>query len=62
MTRLSLPISVSNKKLEMSEIPSLAIVESVLMHLNSKKLLVGLVKIDYTDQISDYDPEYILEE
>lgn len=46
---LNLPIWVSRSEVERGEIPSLAILESVLMFLNGKGLLTKMVEIDYTD-------------
>jgi hypothetical protein len=52
MMNLSLPLFVSSKEVSHGEIPSLAVLEAVLTHLNSIGLLKEQVKLDYTH---DYD-------
>ena len=46
---LNLPISVSGKDVDRGELPSIAILEALLMFLNSKNLLSEFVDIDYTE-------------
>lgn len=53
-SKLSLPVSVSNKKIDNSELTSLAMVESITGYLNKNHLLKKLVKLDYTDT-NDFD-------
>ena len=48
MATKALPISVSGKVVDQSELPTIAIIESVLTFLNSKKLLTNQVDLDYT--------------
>jgi hypothetical protein len=55
MFHLNLPLTVSKVDVERGEIPSLAILESVLMFLNGKGLLTQLVSVDYTDPCTDHD-------
>jgi hypothetical protein len=49
MSNFSLPLYISNKDVQQGSMVSLAIIESVLMLLNSKNLLTKQVKIDYSD-------------
>lgn len=56
MFYLNLPLWVSQKEVERGELPSLAILEGVLMFLNGKGLLTKLVEVDYTPiGIDDHD-------
>lgn len=55
MSKFSLPLYISNKEIGQRSVVSLAIVESVLMLLNSKKLLTKQVKIDYSDASSNFE-------
>lgn len=55
MFHLSFPLSVSGKEVDRGELPSLAMLESILMFLNSKGLLSKLVNIDYTSDYEDND-------
>jgi hypothetical protein len=52
---LSPPLFVSRVEVERGELPSLAMLESVLMFLNSKGLLTQLVNVDYTLDYEDND-------
>jgi len=62
MLDFNLPIYVTQNQVEQGEIPSLAMLESVLMTLNSKGLLNRIVKVDYTDPACEHDPESPLED
>lgn len=55
MSKFSLPLYISNKEIGQRSVVSLAIVESVLMLLNSKKLLTKQVKIDYSDASCNFE-------
>lgn len=55
MFYLKMPINVSGVEVDRGEMPTIAILESVLMFLNSKKLLTNLVELDYTDPCADHD-------
>lgn len=55
MHHLNLPLFVNRIEVERGEIPSLAIIESVLMFLNGKGLLTQLVNVDYTTDFEDND-------
>jgi hypothetical protein len=62
MVSFNLPLEISNKAVDPREVPSLAILESTLSFLTSKKLLTNAVTVDYTDPGSAHDPEPPLEE
>lgn len=62
MANISLPLYVSEKQVEQECIPTVAIMESVLMYLNSKNLLTNQVNLDYTDSSCFHDNELPLEE
>lgn len=53
----STPLYISDKEVESSELASLAILESVIMHLNGKKLLTNMVTVDYTSPGAAHDPD-----
>jgi len=55
MTNFSLPLYISNKEVSQGSMVSLAIVESVLMLLNSKNLLTKEVKVDYSDASCNFE-------
>ncbi len=55
MLHLNLPVFVNRKEVEHGSIPSLAILEGILMFLNSKKLLSQFVEVDYTFEYDDND-------
>ena len=55
MQRLSLPLFITGKEIEMCEVVNLARFESILMFLNSKGLLTRQVNFDYTDPRADFD-------
>ena len=61
MVSLNLPLCVSRVELEPGVVPSLAILESVLMFLNSRQLLVKLVEVDYTKEYDDNDSDELTE-
>lgn len=42
-----LPINVSNKTLDASEVNRVLLLEAILVHLNKNDLLKKIVKIDY---------------
>lgn len=46
---LNLPINVSNKKIDNSELTTLAMIEGFTAYLNKNHLLKKLVRLDYTD-------------
>jgi hypothetical protein len=58
MSHFNLPLYVTNKEVERGEVPSLAIIESVVSFLNSKNLLTQLVKVDYTDPTVHHDNDF----
>ena len=62
MVSFNLPLHVSGFEIDKPELPSLAILESVLMFLNMKGLLVTQVSLEYTDPTCDHDPEGDIEE
>ena len=62
MANISLPLYVSEKQVEQECIPTVAIMESVLMYLNSKNLLTSQVNLDYTDSACFHDNEIALED
>jgi hypothetical protein len=53
MFHLNPPLFVSRVEVNRGELPTMAILESLLMFLNSKKLLTELVEVDYTDSGHD---------
>jgi len=55
MTNLRLPMTISHKEVEMGELPSVAIIEAVLSHLTSHKLLTEHVKLEYTETTFESD-------
>jgi hypothetical protein len=55
MSKLSLPLYISNKEVNQGSVVSVAIIESVLMLLNSKNLLTKQVKIDYNDVSCNFE-------
>lgn len=55
MSRLNLPIHITQNKIENKQIPTLAILEATLTFLHSKGLLTETVEIDYTQLIDDCD-------
>ena len=57
ISNFSLPIYVSNKEVEYKEIITLAVIESVLMHLNSKNLLTKSISVDYTNISANFEIE-----
>jgi hypothetical protein len=57
IVRLSLPLYISDKRVDPEDLVSIAVLEAVLIHLNTKKLLVNPVALDYTDAGADHDPE-----
>jgi len=61
MFYLNPPLFVSGKELEQGQIPTMAMLESVLMFLNSKGLLTKLVEMDYTFGHDDNDSEELVE-
>lgn len=44
-----LPMKISRKQVDSSDLPHVAIIESVLSYLNKMSLLKRLVKFDYTE-------------
>jgi hypothetical protein len=62
MFKLNLPIYISNKEVHQTELVTIAVLEAVLMYLNNKKLLTNLVLVDYTNVVSQYDPEFVVSE
>jgi hypothetical protein len=62
MASMSFPLQVSKLDVESRDFATVAILESVLMHLNSRELLIGSVSVEYTDPCSAHDPETPLEE
>lgn len=61
MQHFSLPIYISDKEVDAREIPSLAILEGVIMFLNNRKFLTNAISVNYTDACSLHDPESPLE-
>lgn len=61
MSNFNLPLYVTNTEVDKGELPSIAILESALMFLNSKKLLTEQVSLDYTVFQPDYEEESNLE-
>ncbi len=55
MLSLSLPKHISGMPISYREAPTLAMVESVLMHLNQRNLLTNTIEIEYTDNGSQYE-------
>jgi hypothetical protein len=55
------PLFVSNVEVERGELPSLAILESLIMFLNSRELLTQFVEVDYTSTYDDNDSEELKE-
>jgi len=47
-SRLNLPIKITKKQVDSSDVPSVAMVESVISYMNKNNLLKKLVKFDYT--------------
>ena len=47
-TNLAVPLYITNKQVESGEVRLVAIMESLLVHLNKSGLLKRLVKFDYT--------------
>jgi hypothetical protein len=62
MLNMSFPLYISDVLVEQVDFTTLAVLESVLMHLNSRGLLVGEVCVEYTDACAGHDPEPPLEE
>lgn len=62
MAKFSLPLYITGKEVEQKEVVALAVLESVLMHLNNRNLLSNLVSIDYTDPTCDHEQELPLED
>ena len=62
MFRFNLPIYITRKEVEQRDISSLAVIESILMHLNSKNLLKRFIEIDYTDPSADHDQDELPDE
>lgn len=48
MSSLNLPVEISRKRLEPSEVANVAVIEAFISFLNSNEILKKLVKIDYT--------------
>lgn len=61
MFNLNPPLFVTHKEVERGELPTIAILETVLGFLNSKKLLTKLVELDYTHTYDDNDSEDLKE-
>jgi hypothetical protein len=61
MANFCLPLHISGYLVEGGELTTLAMLESIVMHLNSRNLLVELVIVDYTDPSTEHDPEPPLE-
>lgn len=57
MSRLNLPLNITQKEVEQKQVVAVCIIESVLTHLNRKNLLTSLVNFDYTDLSSAYEPD-----
>lgn len=57
MFQLNPPLFVSNKEVDRGELPTVAILESLIGFLNGKKLLTELVELDYTYTYDDNDTE-----
>lgn len=51
----SLPMYISQKKMDNSELTPVAIIESFTNYLNKHNLLKKLVKIDYTDNSGEFE-------
>jgi hypothetical protein len=51
----NLPLSVSNIKAEYVDLTHIAMLESFIMHLNGRGMLNELIKVDYTDESTQYD-------
>lgn len=60
-TKFNLPLHISDKEVEQTELVALALLESTLVYLNRKGLLTNLVSMDYTDPGAAHDPETPLE-
>jgi hypothetical protein len=55
---LSLPMNISNKIVQNEDLVTIAMLESILMYLNREKKLTNVIKIDYTDIIPQYEPDF----
>jgi hypothetical protein len=54
-SQLTLPMFVTGRSVDSSELPSIAMIEAVVSYLNKNHLLKRLPKIDYTDASGEYD-------
>ena len=55
--KINLPLNITQKQVEQKQVVAVCIIESVITHLNNRKLLTNLVKLDYTDVSSSYEPD-----
>jgi hypothetical protein len=54
-TNLSMPMYVSGRKVDSSELTAVAMIEALVSYMNRNHLLNRLPKVDYTDSSGDYD-------
>jgi hypothetical protein len=56
MSNLTLPMEISGKEVEQTELATIAIAESLIMYFNANKLFTNLPQIDYTDTSCKFEP------
>lgn len=54
-TNANLPMCISKKTVDNSELTSVALIEALTNYLNKNHLLKKLVKLDYTDSSGEFD-------
>lgn len=52
---ISLPLHISGRKVDTSELTAIAMIEAVVSYLNKNHLLKRLPKLDYTDASGEFD-------
>jgi hypothetical protein len=52
---ITLPAHITGKRVDTSQLPTLAMLEAFVGYLNKNHLLKKLTKLDYTDSSGEYD-------